>query len=90
VKIQFIALMPGWQSNLKHYLPAAAGGPVPLSADSCSGSAGTRVHLIDECDAVRSLLNDALADIHDRLSLDVIFTADKRWTEMEEIKPQLT
>ena len=46
---------------------------------------GTKVHLIDECDAVRSELNDALADIHERLSLDVIFTADKRWTGMEEV-----
>ena len=43
-------------------------------------SPGTKVHLIEECDALRGRLDDALADIHERLNLDVIFTADKRWT----------
>lgn len=37
-------------------------------------------HLIEECDVLRSRLDDALPDIHERLSLDVIFTANKRWT----------
>ena len=44
---------------------------------------GTKVHLIDKCDAVRRQPDDALADIHERLSLDVICTADRRWTGMD-------
>lgn len=48
---------------------------------------GTEVRVIDECDAVRDHLAKKLRALHERLILDVIFTADKRWTGMEYSAP---
>lgn len=41
-------------------------------------------------DTGRAEFSQNPVDIHERLSLYVIFIADKRWTGMEGIKPQLT
>lgn len=46
---------------------------------------GTEVGVIDQCDSIREQLALKLADVHERLTLDVIFTADRRWTGMGEV-----
>ena len=44
---------------------------------------GTEARAIDECDAVRLRLYNALNEIYPRLVLDVAFTADRRWLGLE-------
>lgn len=48
-------------------------------------SRGTEVMLIDECDAVRDRIYEAVKEAHPGIILDVIFTADKRWMGMGEV-----
>ena len=38
---------------------------------------------IGECDALRERIHESIADLHPQLSLDVIFTADRRWVGLE-------
>lgn len=47
--------------------------------------AGTEVRVIDACDALRARLYGALKQVHPRLTLDVIFTADRRWIGLDEM-----
>lgn len=46
---------------------------------------GTEVGVIDECDAIRLRLYEALRETHPRLVLDMDFTADQRWIGMDKM-----
>ncbi len=43
------------------------------------------LHGIDECDSVRERIHESLKDLHPRLTLDVVFTADERWLGLESV-----
>ena len=43
------------------------------------------MHGIGECDALREHIHENTADLHPRLILDVIFTADRRWIGLESM-----
>ncbi len=43
------------------------------------------LHGINECDSVRERIHESLKDLHPRLTLDVVFTADERWLGLESV-----
>ncbi len=46
------------------------------------------MHGIGECDALRKRIHEQLKGLHPRLTLDVIFTADRRWLGLEDSASQ--
>jgi predicted Co/Zn/Cd cation transporter (cation efflux family) len=42
------------------------------------------MHGIGECDALRERIHEQLKGLHPRLTMDVIFTADRRWLGLED------
>jgi hypothetical protein len=44
----------------------------------------TPIRGIGECDVLRERIHEHLKGMHPQLTLDVIFTADKRWLGLED------